>query len=81
MDRYTATDGFSKEMIRAHNIRPPEHRTMNGSKAKRLRRQAEADTVGLPSVNYDWKRDARGKRNIILIDCTRAVYRKLKKAV
>ena len=48
---------------------------MRALKAKGLRRQAEAASVGLPLVNYVWKLDARGNKvNIVLSNCTRAIY-------
>ena len=53
---------------------------MRGLKAKRLRRQAEVVSVGLPLVSYVWKQDARGNRNIILSDCTRSICQDMKRA-
>lgn len=49
---------------------------MNGKKAKRLRRQAEAETVGKPAVVH-MINNKTGQ--IVLGDCTRKRYKELKR--
>ena len=46
--------------------------TMNGKKAKQLRKQALALTIGKPAVEYRWIGRLESS-------CTRAVYQKLKR--
>ncbi len=50
---------------------------MNGRKAKALRRQAEEQTIGLSKVNHIYENGKDG--TIVLGNCTRAVYKGLKK--
>lgn len=59
---------------------------MRGKKAKRLRRAAEGATIGLPSVNYRMVKVSNSKGEkyqdrgmIVLYECTRALYRKMKR--
>lgn len=55
---------------------------MNGKKAKRLRRIAEAQTVDLPKVAYRRVRRRKAVRPgtmLVLVNCTRARYLELKK--
>jgi len=65
---------------------------MNGKKAKKLRRQAEAETIGKPRVCYineyhekEVKVAKSGKKKtivstqVLLGDCTRKRYKELKR--
>ena len=61
---------------------------MRAKKAKRLRRQAEKVTVGLPAINYRMvkvfnpKGEEYTDRGMVILDrCTRAVHRALKASV
>jgi len=49
---------------------------MNGKKAKRLRRAAEQDTIGAPSVRY--LQNKKSSQTILHPDCTRRVYKDYK---
>ena len=56
---------------------------MNGRRAKDLRRQALAETPGLPAKQYSWRMrpDIKGKIQkvcICLVNCTRRRYLDLK---
>ena len=58
---------------------------MNGKKAKMIRRMAEAATVGKPAVSHTTEDQVLSNGNIkrqggiILGDCTRKTYKKLKR--
>jgi hypothetical protein len=49
---------------------------VNGRTAKKLRKKARQETVGKPAVTY---KIHKVTRNIMLGECTRAQYKKLKK--
>ena len=49
---------------------------MRGTVAKRLRKQAEAQSVGLPEIKYT---GVKGKTRVLHPACERAVYKALKK--
>jgi len=48
---------------------------MNGRKAKRLRREAERQTIQYPKLKYTRKHN----RSLMLVSCTRARYKELKR--
>ena len=59
---------------------------MNGKLAKRLRRQAEASTIGLPDIKYQLQKVHKivvdkivQVSTIVLGNCTRKEYKRLKK--
>lgn len=53
---------------------------MNGKQSKRLRRMAEAVSIGLPDRKYEATMGGKwNKVTISLADCTRAIYRGFKR--
>ena len=54
---------------------------MNAKKAKELRRQVQLQTIGNPLVEYEPRAYKEGKEvpRRLTQDCTRGVYKRLKK--
>ena len=55
---------------------------MRNKKAKALRKLAQKRTVGEPAVTYMISKSGKGHTSIITLNpnCTRAMYKKLKRA-